>query len=344
VRKTAVAFAIVLGIGSHARAATCTPTGFIRNSINLTALMINPAGTVTGDVDATGCNIAVYYGPGSHGKVWDANVHGSNYYGIVNNGGNVEIAYDTISDIGEQPLNGTQHGVAVYFAFGSASKGYVFGTRIWNYQKGGIVINGTANAVVDVSHNTVIGQGAVNYIAQNGIQVGYGAKVSPHDNFVSGNSYSGNNGAASGGILVVGGDCYSGPLTKNIVVDENDLVGNDVGVLFSNLDAACLPSSVPTKDVANENTITNNLVNNTTGNSPSQGYQAGISDQGNGDTIIENDVCGRGYTGPTTPSAALFPIDVTSTNNVVVKNNTTCKGPDPLVDGVATIVRPSVIR
>src|SRR6476620_10772081 len=96
---------IVCAPASQAFAA-CTPTGFVRDAINLTAAMINPPGTVRGDVDATGCNIAIYYGPGSHGKVDLANVHGSNYYGIVNNGGQVDVTNSAISDIGEKPFNG----------------------------------------------------------------------------------------------------------------------------------------------------------------------------------------------------------------------------------------------
>ena len=63
-------------IGSAA--AACTATGFIRDSINLTAALINPGGTVSGDVDATGCNIGIYYGPGAHGRVDGASIHGSN--------------------------------------------------------------------------------------------------------------------------------------------------------------------------------------------------------------------------------------------------------------------------
>ena len=41
--------------------AACTQTGFVRDGINLTAALINPTGTVSGDVDATGCNIGIYY-------------------------------------------------------------------------------------------------------------------------------------------------------------------------------------------------------------------------------------------------------------------------------------------
>src|SRR3954468_7206913 len=105
--------------------AACTATGFSRDSINLTAALINPTGTVSGDVNATGCNIGIYYGPGAHGRVDGANIHDANYFGVVNNGGDVDIRNSNISDIGEKPLNGTQHGVGIYFVFGAASKGSI---------------------------------------------------------------------------------------------------------------------------------------------------------------------------------------------------------------------------
>lgn len=318
-------FLLVVATVWQAQAATCTSTGFSNHSPILTAALINPK-TVSGEVDATGCNIGIYYGPNSKGHINGANIHGANYFGVVNNGGDVHVTNSTISDIGEKPFNGTQHGVAVYFAFNSASQGEINGNFIWNYQKGGIVVNGTKGHV-DISHNTVLGQGPVNYIAQNGIQVGYGANADAHDNMVVGNSYTGPNQAASGGILVVGGDCYGGPLTTGTRADNNVAIGNDVGVWFSNLDLdvddMCVPATTPTKGVASQNDIVNNGVNNTTGNGPTQGYQAGISDQGNGDVIMNNNICGLGYIG-TPPAADLFTIDVTFTNSPVVKNNTIC--------------------
>src|SRR5262245_42921183 len=66
------------------RAAVCTPTGFVRDSMNLTAALVNPVGTVTGTVDATGCNIGIYYSA-STGNVNNADVFGANYFGIVVN-------------------------------------------------------------------------------------------------------------------------------------------------------------------------------------------------------------------------------------------------------------------
>jgi hypothetical protein len=300
----------------------------------LTAALINPKGTISGDVDATGCNIAIYYGPGAKGKISGASIHGANYFGVVNNGGNVQIYDSAVYDIGETPLNGAQHGVAVYFASGSASKGEIKGNVIWNYQKGGIAVNGTG-ANVRISRNTVVGQGPISYIAQNGIQIGFGADADATGNIVIGNSYTGNGLTASGGILVVGGDCYGGPFTVGSNVEDNILVGNDVGVWFSNLQAGCLlPASTPTKNVASENTVRNNAVNNTSGGGViGQGYQAGIADQGDGDLIVHNSICGIGYTPVVTPPPYLFTIDVTVTNNPVVKKNTTCNASGPVTDG-----------
>ncbi len=63
-------------------ATACTLTGFVRDSINLSAALVNPKGVVTGDLDATGCNIGVFYGAGVHGTVSGASVHGANYFGI----------------------------------------------------------------------------------------------------------------------------------------------------------------------------------------------------------------------------------------------------------------------
>jgi hypothetical protein len=326
--KLAVSVGAVVVVGapfSHAVAATCTSTGFVRDGIDLTAALISPQNTVSGDLDATGCNIGVYYGPGARGAVNQANIHGANYYGVVNNGADVDVSNSSISDIGEKPLNGDQHGVAVYFAFGSNARGKIQGNNIWNYQKGGIVVNGPA-ATADIRQNTVIGQGPVNYIAQNGIQAGYGANTTIQQNFVYGNSYTGAGDTASGGIILVGGACYGGDPTIKTDVRQNVGLGNDVGIWISNLDASCNSVSTPTQNSAQNNTLTNNGINNTTGNGPTQGYQAGIADQGDMDVIRNNIICGPGYTPPGTASVALFAVDVSATNNPVVQNNFDCVG------------------
>ncbi|MGH7239518.1 MAG: hypothetical protein ACREHG_05570, partial [Candidatus Saccharimonadales bacterium] len=307
------------------------PTGFFRDGINMTAAKINPRGNVSGDVSATGCNIGVYYDNGS-GSVNGANIHGSNYFGVLVNGDvnsvTVNVENSSIHNIGETPLNGDQHGVAVYYrAFGSGTaSGKISNNNISVYQKGGIVVNG-AGTTTDVRDNTVTGQGPVNYIAQNGIQVGYGAVAQVMGNTVTGNSYTGPNFAASGGILVVGGDCYGGAYTTDTQIVKNSVSGNDIGIWLSNLQGDCVsaPTTQTNIKVVN-NVISNSSLNNTTGNGTTQGYQAGIADQGNNDKLINNKVSGAGYD-PANSSSSIFTtwIDASSsfTNNAKVHANKT---------------------
>ena len=314
-----------------ARAAVCQPTTFSQNGTNnLTAALIvsTPNQTVSGTVNASGCNIGIYVNSGVTGVVISgAEVFGADFDGIVNDGGSVKVTSSRIHDIGKNPLNGLQQGYGIYFT-PNKSKGSMSGNLIWNYQKNGIVVRGVGSSAT-ITHNTVIGQGPINYIAQNGIELGVGAKGSITNNIVTGNSYSGSNNAASGGVLIYGGSCYGGALTIGVKVTGNVLVGNDVGAYLSNLDGTdCIPTNTPTKIVVSKNIITNDGVNNTTGYSPSAGYQAGISDQGDGDQLTNNSICGLGYT-PVTPPPYLYFIDVTNTNSPTVSGNTSCLDGSP---------------
>lgn len=313
----------IVSIASHAWAA-CTATGFFRDSINMTAALIDPP-SVTGTVNATGCNVGVYYGAGASGVVKNAEIYGANYFGVLVNGDagtvNVDILGSSIHDIGEVPHNGAQHGVAIYYRgfFGvSAVTGKIAGNEVYGYQKGGIVVNGVGVQAV-VTDNTVTGDGHVTFIAQNGIQAGYGAQASIMRNTVSGNSYIGypGDGSASGGILVVGGPGYgvcpdgqACPYTVNTKVNDNVLLNNDVGVYLSNLTADGLAPDSQTNVKAVNNTIASDACFNTS-------YQAAISDVGNNDKMINNRISGPGYVGCSTvynPSGAAVDADVSFTN------------------------------
>lgn len=195
-------------------ASGCTPTSFYRDGINLTAALINPVLVVTGSVDATGCNIGIYFGPGVTGTVSGADIHGANYFGVVSHKANVNIMNSTIHDIGEIPINGTQHGVAVYYATVDTSptavvcsstgttSGLVEGNTISSYQKGGIVAN-CGGTTMTIRDNTVAGLGPVPFIAQNGIQLGFGAAGEVTGNTISRNAYTGcsNQDAAQTGCI-----------------------------------------------------------------------------------------------------------------------------------------------
>lgn len=175
----------------------CTPTGLMRDGINLTAKIWDPQSPVTGTVNAAGCNIGVYYGDGQSGTVSEANISGANYYGVVANAATVDVTNSSIHDIGEVPFNGTQHGVAVLYTTidqagnptGPAATGAVSGSTISRYQKNGVVVSGPG-AAVTVKDNTVTGAGPVNYIAQNGIEIAFGASASITGNTVSGHFYT----------------------------------------------------------------------------------------------------------------------------------------------------------
>ncbi len=90
----------------------CTQTGFYRDGIDLTAKQIG--GNVTGTLDASGCNIGVYYGPGTTGTV-SGTISGANYYGVVADRASVNVTGATIHDIGETQPSGAQHGVGVLY-------------------------------------------------------------------------------------------------------------------------------------------------------------------------------------------------------------------------------------
>jgi hypothetical protein len=322
---------LTLSLNAHA----CTQTGFYRDSINMTAAVINPTTTVTGQVDATGCNIGVCI-DSVDATIDTAEIFGANYFGVVVNGDvgspSASITNSKIHDIGETPLNGTQHGVGIYFRSffltGSAS-GTISNDTFTNYQKGGIVANGQGVNVA-ITDNVVTGQGPVVYIAQNGIQVGYGASASVMRNTVTGNAYSGTNNASSGGVLVVGGPAYGTcpdgnpcPYTVNTRVIQNTATGNDVGVWLSNADASSNP---PTSSATNikvvNNVLSDALVTNVSGCSPGT-YQAGVSDEGNNDKIVTNSISGFGYANSNALGCGTFSIDTTVTARAKVHANTT---------------------
>lgn len=167
-------------------AATCTPTGFVKDGMDLTAAQIG-GGANGVDLDATGCNIGIYYNADHPGSVSNSNIHGANYYGVVVDGTNATVAGSTIHDIGESPLNGTQHGNAVLYTNGAT--GTASGDTVYHYQKNGITVSGNGTSV-SVTGNTVTGEGPVNYIAQNGIQISFGGSATVTGNTVSGDWYT----------------------------------------------------------------------------------------------------------------------------------------------------------
>src|SRR5439155_8251071 len=106
--------------------------------------------------------------------------------GVLVNGANANVTGSTIHDIGESPLNGSQHGDAI--AYRNGAGGAISDNIVRHYQKTGILV--TTGSSAQVLNNTVTGEGGITYIAQNGIQISYGATAKLVGNDVSLNNYT----------------------------------------------------------------------------------------------------------------------------------------------------------
>ncbi len=269
-------------------------------------------------------------------------------YGILALGGSVNLSNDTVSNIADtnSALYGCQYGVGIqigryYWPNASfnadvtvdfAAQAIINRDTVNGYQKNGITIDGTGSSA-SVTNSTVTGEGRGapfgTIIAQNGVQLGRGATGVIEDNNISNNSYTGTGAdASSAGILVFGGG--GDPLTTNVVVKQNTLINNDTGIYVSNTKSdGVTPPSKATNNVVEGNRISNDAVTN---QSPFtdyhgtlfNGYQAGIDEQGNSDTLKNNTISGTGYAPQQTPPQPfVLPIDTVSypTINVDLNNN-----------------------
>ncbi len=217
--------AVAVAPAATVSAASCEPTGFIRDGIDLTAAKHDIA--VTGNVDAAGCDIAVY----NPTSVINADIHGARYYGVVVNGKNVNITGSKVHQIGESPFDGMQHGRAILYINGAT--GTISGNKVYDFQKNGIEIRGvTADASgpsaettsAKVVNNLVTGRGAVDSIAQNGIVVLGNASATIKDNTVSGFQYTGPEDTYATGLLNVD------VAASKITVSGNRITGADVAI------------------------------------------------------------------------------------------------------------------
>jgi nitrous oxidase accessory protein NosD len=236
---------------------------------------------VTGTIDATGCDIGVYVPVGVKNVKVSATIHDANQYGVFNNG-HAKVDGSEIYNIGNHvgsvfTPNGAQTGVGVYFYNATGS---VVDSNIHDYQKGGIVINVDSKA--NVTNNTIAGFDSVPFIAQNGIQFGYGATGNAMNNSVTGNWYSGANWASTGILLfetdkvtIQGNtveDCQIGvgieawcwfeeSASKNNIIN-NSIIGADYGVTVA---AYSLGGYSQCDASSDNNKVINNLISSTDG-------------------------------------------------------------------------------
>ncbi len=133
------------------------------------------------------------------------------------------MIYDVaILGIRDTPISGSQHGVGIlaFAESGTPRSLAISDSTLSGYQKNGIVLLGT-DLTASVTGNTVTGAGAVNFIAQNGIQVSGGATAEVVGNTVSGHSYTPFSWVATG-MLLYG----AGPTNTS----GNTVIENQVGI------------------------------------------------------------------------------------------------------------------
>lgn len=132
--------------------------------------------------------------------------------GILFSGAGGTVTNTHLFDIRQGVASGCQEGNAIevrnffpdeVLSSSSRVSVTVSDNEVHNYQKTGILVNGNVEAVV--ARNLVVGDGPVDFIAQNGVQIGFGATALVSANSISGNNYTPTS-FFSCGIIVVDAD------------------------------------------------------------------------------------------------------------------------------------------
>lgn len=199
------AAAASLALAAQASAAPCTPTDYMQDSHLLTAALVNPPST-TGLVDATGCDIAIYFNDGAAHTVSAATIQNAFYYGVLtrNPGTTTDISGSEIRFIGDSVggtflPTGAQHGVGAAWRGGSA--GSLDNTYVHQYQKNGLLV-ANAGTNVSVTNSHVQGLGPVMFIAQNGVQYSDHSAGLVRGNLIEDSEYTGPQNTFSTGLLL----------------------------------------------------------------------------------------------------------------------------------------------
>ncbi len=206
-------------------------------------------------------------------------VYFRNASGAINGG--------AVENIKNQPLDGVQNGLGIYVQAKGPNVATVntTGVAVSGYQKNGITYNGCGCALaVDgvakgiISNNVLTGAGDVPVIAQNGVQVGFGAgPVTVSDNDVSGHRYTGdpNNGTGAG-ILVFS--------AQNNGITLNDISENNYGIVFQGGSFGLCDAGDSTGNTATCNRITGH---------DAFSFEAGVSSDAAANTVNDNAISGN---------------------------------------------------
>lgn len=226
---------------------------------------------------------------------------------LVDHSGSATISYNHIINIQTNPLGANQGAAAIQIgesSTGTPGVGNVFGNRIENYQKGGIVVIG-AGSNADVTANTVRGIGPTTVVAQNGIQVSDGATGRVRYNTVSGNQFISTT-TEGVGILIFS--------TANVRVEANTVTTSDEGILVDSSTGVSVQYNTSNKNTLNGIGVlggSNNLVRfNTTVQNVFDGINL---EDTTGNTVDGNSAFSNGRDG--------VALEATATGNVITRNS-----------------------
>lgn len=202
--------------------------------------------------------------------------------GIFFDGASGSITGNTVSEI-NQGSSGCQEGNAIEVRNAPFDGTHpntvavtISGNTLSDYQKTGILANGDVYAVV--AGNAISGLSPVPFIAQNGIQLGFGASGQVTDNSVDGNWFTGANWTSAGILLFQASDsdvknntvvesqtgidaeswCWqgSGQASENRII-KNEVIDAEFGIVIAAYDVFGLASCDPT---SNNNKVTKNTI------------------------------------------------------------------------------------
>jgi hypothetical protein len=201
---------------------------FVQSAVGVTISRLTVDGSENGLTDCS-INLQGIYYQNSSGTITDSAVR---------------------NQILSSSLEGCQVGLAINVESNSGSPAVTISNNsVHNYQKNGITANGLGSGnpgpSVTITGNTVIGIGPTSAIAQNGIQIGYGAIGKINNNNVADDIYTGAT-YGSAGILVY---ASAGITVSNNTVESTQL--------------AIVTAADPTYGLANDTSITTNGIGGT---------------------------------------------------------------------------------
>jgi nitrous oxidase accessory protein NosD len=233
-----------------------------------------PIVAAVGDVDVTVEGFDVDGAGRAANQVVDA------FEGILFYAASGTVRDNTVRRVRYDPLNGVQRGVGIYvshvFDGTVAHTVRVVGNDVFDYQKGGIVAD-EIGTVLEATDNTVTGAGPTGVIAQNGIQVSFGATSTLRRNTVTGHVYAGPQQASASGVILFDSDGND--------LKQCTLAGNELNVFAG----ATIPDRYGT---GGENRIVRNTIEAGPASVTSYGVYLGAfgGDTVDNNKIVNNDI------------------------------------------------------